>query len=70
MAQEQNNGKTRKIFLTPNEVAKILSVGKDKAYALCALDGFPAIKLGSAYRIDPEKFDQWLNDHLGECVYL
>ncbi len=57
-------------FLTPKDICKHLNLGKDKAYQLCALEGFPAIKLGSTYRIDPVKYTAWLQQHLGEHIVL
>lgn len=58
------------IYLTPLQIAARLQIGKDKAYKLCSLDGFPAIKLNNSYRIDPIRFDLWLENNLGKTIYL
>lgn len=58
------------MYLTPKDVAVYLQVGKDKAYALCRLSGFPAIKFGASYRIDPKKFEKWLDEHIGDVISL
>lgn len=57
-------------YLTVKDVQDILQMGKDKVYQLCSLEGFPAIKIGKQYKINPEKFKKWLDRHEGMTVEL
>ncbi len=57
-------------YLTPQDIQKHLQIGRDKAYALCAVKGFPAIKINKTYRIDPIKYQQWLDKQLGTKIYI
>ncbi len=57
-------------YMTPKEIMEHLQIGKDKAYSLCALKGFPAIKFGSTYRINKAKYMKWLEEHEGMKVSL
>ncbi len=57
-------------YLTPKDITNHLQIGKDKVYLLCSLKGFPAIKIGSTYRINPNKYEKWLDEHLGTTVYI
>ena len=57
-------------YLTPKDIQEHLQIGRDKAYALCALKGFPAIKIGSSYRVDPIKYNDWLDKQSGTHIYI
>lgn len=57
-------------YLTPKQIQEHLQIGKDKVYSLCSLDGFPAIKFGSTYRINKTKYKKWLEEHEGMNVNL
>lgn len=46
-------------FLTVKEVAKILKIGMNQAYALCQSYDFPCIKIGVQYRIPVKEFNEW-----------
>ncbi len=70
MNNTQKSNSTSIVYLTVQDIATTLQIGKDKAYMLCALDGFPAIKINKAYRIHPLKFTKWLEDNLGKCIAL
>lgn len=50
---------TETSFLTLNEVATILKIGRTKAYELPKEDGFPAIKIGRQYRVMYLDLLQW-----------
>ena len=62
--------KTLQTYLTPKDIQDHLQIGRDKVYALCALKGFPAIKIGSSYRIDPAKYNKWLEKQIGTHIYI
>lgn len=57
-------------YLTPQDIMKHLQLGRDKAYEICRLPGFPAIKIGQSYRIDPEEYKKWLKRNNGKEVVL
>lgn len=57
-------------MLKPNEVAKNLNIGRDKAYALLKVKGFPSIKIGNQYLVPEDKLDKWVNDKLGKQIFL
>lgn len=70
MAASKEKNVTSIVYLTVKDVASILQIGKDKVYMLCALDGFPAIKINKSYRIHPIKLANWLEDNLGKTIDL
>ena len=57
-------------YLTPKDIQQHLQIGKDKAYKLCALKGFPAIKINSTYRINSSKYFKWLQENESSIVNL
>lgn len=57
-------------YLKPQDVMKHLQLGRDKVYELCRTPGFPAIKIGISYRIDPEEYKKWLKRNIGKQISL
>lgn len=55
-------------YLTVEDVAEILKIGKKKAYKLVGQADFPKIKLGHTYRIPKSKFFEFL-EHLTYTYY-
>lgn len=47
-------------FLTVDELATRLRIGRTAAYALCRANGFPAIRVGGSIRIPIKQFNEWL----------
>lgn len=47
-------------FLTVEELAAFLRIGRSKAYELCHQPDFPAIRIGRTIRISREAFLAWL----------
>lgn len=45
---------------TVAEMAKVLGIGRDKAYDLVHREDFPAIRIGGSYIIPAANLDQWL----------
>lgn len=43
------------------EVAKILNIGKNKAYTLIKDANFKVVKIGNSIRISKKSFDDWLD---------
>ncbi|WHY01356.1 helix-turn-helix domain-containing protein [Neobacillus sp. DY30] len=44
-----------------NEVAEILGVSRDRAYALVRKGILPAVYLGRQIRIEPEQLSNWIS---------
>lgn len=55
-------------YLTVEEVADVLKIGKKKAYKLVGQADFPKIKLGHTYRIPKSKFFEFL-EHITYTKY-
>lgn len=49
-------------FYTENDIEEILKLSPRQSRALMATEGFPSIKVGSKYRVETEKFNEWLNN--------
>lgn len=47
-------------YLTPNQVGKILQIGRDSAYEL--VRSLPHLKIGKQYRVARETFEKYLNN--------
>lgn len=54
------NEKEAKTVLTPQDVARILRISRNKAYEVVRSKGFPCFKIGKQYRVEREKFYAWL----------
>lgn len=67
---EMKDKSTVNVYLKPEQLAEKLQIGRDKAYKLCALEGFPAIKLNNSFRIHPIKLELWLDENLGNIINL
>lgn len=50
---------TGRIWLTVNEAARQLSLGRSTVYALCASGEIPAVRIGRAVRVPVDDLRQW-----------
>lgn len=50
---------TQPIYLTVDEVAKRLRMGRTKVYELIAYEGLPVVRFGRAVRINPARLQEW-----------
>jgi len=48
------------LILKPMDIAGILGVSKNNAYAIIHSQGFPAVRVGKQYRILRSNFIDWL----------
>lgn len=48
------------LVLTPQDVQDVLGISRNNAYALVHSKGFPVIRIGKLYRINRDKFIQWM----------
>lgn len=53
-----------------DDLCSHLKIEKKKAYNLCKLDTFPAIKIGNTYSIPKRLYLKWLGENVGKKVYL
>ena len=49
------------LYLSIDEVAKLLSISRAKAYALAHTIGFPAITLGKRMMVEKNDLRQWID---------
>ncbi len=59
-----NNIETNKRTYTVIEIAKILGIGKNKAYTLIKDANFKVVKIGNSIRISKKSFDDWLDNSM------
>lgn len=48
-------------IMTPEDIAKVLRISRNKAYEVVHSKDFPCFKIGKQYRIKRERFIQWLD---------
>ncbi|MDL2248671.1 helix-turn-helix domain-containing protein [Tyzzerella sp. OttesenSCG-928-J15] len=56
------NNQNSKVY-TVNEMAKVLKIGRSKAYELASVYGFPTKRVGKRILIPKDGLDEWLRDH-------
>jgi len=59
-----------KLILTVPEAAGLLQIGRDQAYNLCHVDGFPAVRIGKHIRIPRDQLMEWIADQTGKSVVI
>jgi excisionase family DNA binding protein len=50
------------LILTPMDVAAVLGVSRNTAYEVVHRADFPTFKVGKQYRVQRERFIQWMNE--------
>ena len=48
------------MLLATKDLQKELNVGRDRAYNLMHAKGFPSIKIGRRYYVEPEELHKWI----------
>ena len=56
------NEEKLKVF-TAKELASVLRIGRDKAYALIRSAGFPSICIGKRYIVTEKALNEWLDQY-------
>lgn len=51
-----------------HELAEILGVSYAKALRITRIEGFPKLKIGRDIRVILSKLDDFLEEHIGECL--
>ena len=54
---------TRTQWITPDEMRRILRLGKNKTFAILASGEVDAIKVGRAVRVNRESLDRFIASH-------
>lgn len=54
---------SKESFLNVDDVSRRLNISKKTAYRIVRSPGFPAIRLGRLYRVDPELFEKWQKNY-------
>ena len=54
--------------LSVEEMRKELGLGKNKAYEMVKMKGFPAIKIGKKIIIPRESLNRWLKENEGKVL--
>jgi excisionase family DNA binding protein len=50
------------LYLTVEEVAKRLRLGRTKVYELIAYEKLPVTRFGRCVRVNPARLQEWLNE--------
>ncbi len=58
------------ILYTVADIRRIMSIGKDLAYALMHSKSFPSCKIGNKYYITKENFDKWISSYTNKTFRL
>ena len=51
-----------KLTVNVGELARMLGIGRNQAYALCKTQGFPAVQIGKRILIPVEGLREWLKE--------
>lgn len=49
------------VALSPMDIAKVLGLSKNNAYALCNSENFPSMRIGKKIIVNKERFICWFN---------
>lgn len=60
----QNNSSLPSL-LTVEEMAKVLRIGRVKAYQVVKTPGFPSVKIGRSVRVPAESLSIWIQQQQG-----
>ena len=72
LAQQVNNKEVIIIsnILDVKQLATKLGIGRDKAYTLMKLKGFPSFATGYSYRVSEDDLEKFLKEHRGLKIIL
>ena len=57
----QLNRAEKKVY-TVSEIAKILSIGRNRVYSLIRENHFKSLKIGTSIRVPIKSFNEWLEN--------
>ena len=70
MHRKDGKEKDERIVLKTKDLAEVMGIGKDKAYALMRSAGFPSIRIGRSYFVTMQKLAEWLDAYAGRSYLL
>lgn len=59
---------SRMELYTITDLQTILHIGKNTAYKIAKLKGFPTIQIGKKILIPKEDFNQWMQNNIGKQI--
>lgn len=59
-----------KELLTVEDLRRILSLGRDRCYALMHNSAFPSMRIGKRYLVQRKALDAWLDRYCGKEFLL
>ena len=57
-------------LLTPKDIQRIFSIGKNRAYELMRSSGFPTIRIGNRLYVTKDSLDEWLSTYEGRTFLI
>jgi excisionase family DNA binding protein len=57
---DADNDRSARWLLRPMEVARLLAIGKTKAYKMIAAGELPVVKIGTAVRVPRDRLVEWI----------
>lgn len=54
------------VVYTVNDIQKIMSLGKTRAYELMRSDGFPSFKLNNRLYVTKQNLEKWLDKYVNK----
>lgn len=57
-------------FFSIKELQNILGIGKNTAYKLTQIKGFPKIQIGNKIIIPKNQFNKWIENNIGNKINI
>lgn len=57
-------------IITVKELCDFMKIGKNTAYKLIKLKGFPAFRIGNKILISQNKLQKWIDDNCGSNIII
>ena len=57
-------------YISVKEMAALLHIGKNKAYKLVNIKGFPVIKIGGTHCVSKKGLEEWIEKNYGSEISL
>ena len=58
------------VFYNVDDLKRIFKCGRDKAYSIMSVGGFPSIKIGQTYLVEKTALENWIKKQQGRQVLL
>lgn len=57
-------------MITVKQLQEDWKIGRNTAYKLLHIDGFPHLQIGKKILIPKEELDKWVINNMGDCINL